>query len=432
MGRNREGQGRKPIYPIDYPGKSEVQDWMAWAKDQHFSVMSIGKRSNMLRAFFVFSRAQDICKDFCEPYMIEGLTIVCNHCEVKKKIGELTCNIQAKDLTWRHIEAWKSYLTAAPMKPTKKQLKASEFKPQFRRRSTINDNIDAVQSWFEMKADKFKTEKWRNRFQLAKTVTKLKHAYKRKREAMRLEDLFKIMDEAKKESYENYAVFMLLLYTGARAQFYGLKVEEIIWGAENGETSEGIDPRDMGKIRTKTKFGKDIEVPLHPKLQKVLKHHLKTREDKKNKMLFEYGRAAETFNDFNANEQVPWRMCKRLAKKAGIKGNIYTHRIRKTVGTYAPKLGIDPRFMQEILTHEDYSTTQNLYREVDPEDVAKAWSKVDFESYAQNGTKSVDVDSICKELDKIVEIMPENFKPAMASMVEGMKGLIKGAMGNAA
>lgn len=427
---NKGGQGRKPIYPKDYPGKTEVQNWKTWATDQHFSIMSIGKRCNMLRSFFVFTSAQDICKDFCEPYMIEGHTIVCDHCRAKKRIKELTCNVQTKDLTWQHLEAWKSYLTGAPKKPTKKRLDEPIFRPEFRWKTTINHNITVVQSWFEMKADKAKTDKWRNRYHLANTVRKLKHAYKRPHKAIPLEDIFKLMDEAKKESYESYAVLMLLLYTGGRAQFYALPVEDIHWGKENGETSEGIDPKDMGKIVTKTKFGKDIEVPLHPKLQKVLRHHLATRDDPGNPMLFKYARVPKSLNDFTANEHAAWRLCKRLAEKAGVKGNIYTHRIRKTVGKYGPKLGIDPRFMQEILTHEDFSTTENIYREIDFEDVAEAWSRVDFESYMQESS-TPDIDGICRELDRIVELMPENFKPAMSSMVEGMKGLIRGAMGNA-
>jgi len=150
-------------------------------------------------------------------------------------------------------------------------------------------------------------------------------------------------------------------------------------------------------------------------------------------MLFKYGRVPKTKNDYNANEQVPYRMLKRLAKKLGIKENIYTHRIRKTVGKYGPKFGIDPRFMQEIMTHEDFSTTQNIYREVDPEDVAEAWGKVDFEKAAAGNPNSpTNIETIFKQLDGIVDQVPKQFQEGMKGMVDGMKAFIKGALGGAA
>ena len=425
--RHRKGEGRPPIIPDKYIGRSELDAWKSWADDQGFSPLSIGNRSDRIRLFFLFAcNTNNLCKDFCKPYVIENLTEICSVCKLKKNpklLNNLGSNKKPKDLTWKDVEAFKSFLVKSPRKAYKKHLETSSF--EFRAKSTINGYICDIQSWFQFKADKTKSEKWRSRYALVKSVLRQKKVYKRKFKPVKLETLMQIIEEAKKESYENYTVLNLLLYTGGRAQFYGLKVDDIKWGKQNGETSEGVNINEMGRISTITKGGKPIEVPLHPKLQKILKEHLKTRENKDSPMLFCYGRDAKTKKDFSANEGVPYRMLRKYAKRLGIKENIHTHRIRKTVGTYGPKLGIDPKFMQCILTHEDFATTENIYREVDLDEVGKEWAKVDFESYTKNGNIDPDYEGICEELDKIPDMMPDDYKKAMSSMVEGMKGLIQ-------
>ena len=433
LGTHRGGQGRKPVYPEDYVGKKEVNRWIDWAEGRGMRPLGVGKRANMLRAFFVFSHASDICADFCDPYILNGRIQICGQCKLKgKKVPRKTVGkTLPRDITWHNLEGWKTFLKNAPMRPTAKDLKAGAD-AKFRRGSTINDNIDAVVSWFEMKSDTTKKTMHLNRFVEAKAVSKMANVYKRSYQPIPLQDLFDMMETAEGEDYEDYAVLMLLLYTAGRAQFYGLRVDQIEWGKENGDTTEGMNPEDIGWITTVTKFGKPIRVPLHPKLQKVLKVHLTTR-DYDSKMLFRYGRDTSrvgvTILDFNTNEQVPWRMIKRLAEKVGLKNNVTTHMIRKTVGKYGRQLGFDTKFMQRIMTHEDPSTTLKTYTEVDDDDLGMAWAEINFEDLLKGKNQHPDVNLINKNLDAIVKVMPQEYQAPMKSMVEGMKGLIKVAMG---
>lgn len=428
MGTHRKGQGRKPIFPKDFEGKNAINDWKAWARQNGMSPMSIAKMGSMIRAFFIYaSNTDNVCRDFCKPYLIENKIAACSVCRLdKNKRSDYGTRKPSRDLNWRDLDNYKRFMTSIPAKPSNQNVIDDKFK--FRTKTTINAYLGACFSWFEMMADTTQSTKWRKRFNEVKSISKLKHAHKKQHKSIKLETLLKIIDEAKKESYENYTVLMLLLYTGGRAQFYGLKVDEIQWGEKNGDTSEGMPIERMGIIRTKTKGGKSIEIPLHPKLQKILKKHLKTRTPE-SPMLFKYGRDAKTKNDFDANVQVPWRMLKKLAKKLKIQESIYTHRIRKTVGKYGPKLGIDPRFMQIILTHEDFATTQNIYREVDLEDVGKEWGKVDFEeSVRKKDNDGPNVDEIFSTLDDILGQIPEIHRKGIQSIFDGVKVLIKNAV----
>ena len=63
---------------------------------------------------------------------------------------------------------------------------------------------------------------------------------------------------------DDYPFIMTLLYTGARAQIYGLRVAEIDFAHD--------------EIRTPTKRNRLQTIPLHPTLARVLRTHLRTRD----------------------------------------------------------------------------------------------------------------------------------------------------------
>src|SRR5207245_4393996 len=87
------------------------------------------------------------------------------------------------------------------------------------------------------------------------------------------EVLTRILEAAKAQAFigaglravpsEDYAFLMTLLYTGGRAQFYGLRVADL----------------DFGRMEIKAivKGGKLVTIPLHPILAEQLKGHLASR-----------------------------------------------------------------------------------------------------------------------------------------------------------
>src|SRR3989304_3366672 len=162
---------------------------------------------------------------------------------------------------------------------------------------------------------------------------------------------------------EDYPFLMTLLYTGGRAQFYGLRVDEIDF--------------ERMEITTSVKGGREVSIPLHPKLVAILKRHLATRKYK-SEYLFRHGHDPETRTGQKANRQNAWRACKRVQTAAGLVESVHPHRFRKTMATLGKKLGLDPQFLQAILAHESVTMTLDRYSEVELDDVKREFAKLDL------------------------------------------------------
>ena len=156
---------------------------------------------------------------------------------------------------------------------------------------------------------------------------------------------------------------MTLLYTGGRAQFYGLRVREIEF--------------DRMEISAIVKGGKRVSIPLHPKLAEVLRIHLSMR-DYESEFVFRQGRDPTTRTGQKANRQNAWRTCKRVQKAAGLSESVHPHRFRKTLATFGKRLGMDPQFLQAILAHESVTMTLDRYAEVEIDDVKREFAKLDL------------------------------------------------------
>lgn len=424
------GSNRSQAYPENFKGTKELNEWRRWAASHGFTPMTTDKVMNIQRRFFIFAcNTDNLCEDFCKPIMLDGRTTACRGCKLTVKMKrELPGNKTPRNITWRDLENFKEFYMNSPRKVSAKDELNENYRPQRRADKTINGVISAVLSFFEMKADTTKSQLWRRRFTEAKSVTKIKNVKMESYKPLKLDILMRIITEAEKNSYEDYTILQMLLYTGGRVQFYGLQLEEITWGKRNGETSEGMDLKTLGKIKTKIKGGKMISIPLHPKLQKIIKHHIKTR-DYESPMLFRYGRVPINLKDFKRNAGYPWRLMKRYMDKLGIKENLHPHRIRKTVVTYGRKLGMDAKYMQAIVGHSSITTTEDIYNIVDVDDVGREWAKVDFEA-AANGTGlgNPDLEQIFKALDSIPPKMPIEFRPGIEGVIIGLKSLIKTAV----
>lgn len=155
---------------------------------------------------------------------------------------------------------------------------------------------------------------------------------------------------------EDYVFLMTLLYSGGRAQFYGLRTREIDF--------------DRMEISAIVKGGKRVAIPLHPKLAEILRTHLASRRYE-SEFVFRQGRDPTARTGQKANRQNAWRACKRVQQAAGLSESVHPHRFRKTLATLGKRLGLDPQFLQAILAHESVTMTLDQYAEVELDDVKR-------------------------------------------------------------
>src|SRR6266508_119725 len=162
---------------------------------------------------------------------------------------------------------------------------------------------------------------------------------------------------------EDYAFLITLLYTGGRAQCYGLRVPDLDF--------------ERMEIKAIVKGGKQVTIPLHPILAELLREHLASRAYQ-SEFLFRYGKDPTTRTGQKANRQNAWRACKRIQEATGLAESVHPHRFRKTTATMGKRLGLDPQFLQAILAHESVTMTLDRYAEVELEDVKREFAKLDL------------------------------------------------------
>ncbi len=202
-------------------------------------------------------------------------------------------------------------------------------------------------------------------------------------------------------------VFLLtLLYTGGRAQFYGLRVGDVDF--------------DRGEIGAVVKGGKWATIPLHPILAAVLRDHLTTR-GYASPFLFRHGKDVETLTGQRANRQNAWRICKRVQRAAGIGDSVHPHRFRKTLATWGKRMGLDPQFLQAILAHESVNITLDAYARVELEDVKRAFAKLDFFATAAKGEGGLTERRL---LGQLRALGPAGGEQAWQKAVDGLEGLL--------
>lgn len=231
-----------------------------------------------------------------------------------------------------------------------------------------------------------------------------------------LETLRRILDAAKAESQpgrkhrrclpEDYVFVATLLYTGGRAQFYGLRVRE-------------IDFRRM-EISTVVKPGKRITIPLHPALAGLLTEHLVIRGYRSG-FLFRQGANPGTRTGLQSNRQNAWRICKRVQKAAKVEESVHPHRFRKTLATLGRKLGVDPQYLQAILGHETIAVTLDHYAQVDIDDVKREYAKLDLLS-EQSGRPG---DALLESVQGLKKLAPAGKEHSWNMHVEGLLALLE-------
>ena len=231
-----------------------------------------------------------------------------------------------------------------------------------------------------------------------------------------LETLRRILEAAKTESQpgqeqrkcqpEDYVFIATLLFTGGRAQFYGLRRRE-------------VDFRTM-EISTIVKPGKRITIPLHPSLAELLKEHFAIRGYRSG-YVFRYGRDPNSRTGLKSNRQHAWRVCKRVQSAAALDESVHPHRFRKTLATLGRKLGMDPQSLQAILGHETLAVTLDHYAQVDLDDVKREYAKLDL---LGEGSASQE-NNVLESVRGLKGLAPSGREHAWNMHVEGLLALLE-------
>lgn len=230
-------------------------------------------------------------------------------------------------------------------------------------RATIRSYLSYIGSYYRLLAQSTQLESISTLCGRILTVGLPRRTWSERRRPFDPAILQKILRTARRRGGEDYIFLLTLLYTGGRAQFYGLKVRE-------------VDFRRM-EISTVVKPGKRITIPMHPTLAEVLHNHMSQR-GYRSVYVFRRGRDPTTRKGMQTNRQNAWRICKRIEDRARIREPVYPHRFRKTLATIGRRAGMDPQFVQAILGHETVMATLDHYAQVDLEDVKREFAKLDL------------------------------------------------------
>lgn len=158
------------------------------------------------------------------------------------------------------------------------------------------------------------------------------------------------------------AILEFLYSTGCRvSEACGLKLGDIYF--------------DEGFVRLFGKGNKERVVPLGREASYYLSRYIRDVRDKFVKTHSrDYVFLAERKGTPLSRVAV-WMVIKKYAKRAGLKKNVHPHTLRHTCATHLLEGGADLRAVQEILGHEDISTTQ-IYL-----NIQKQWLKEEYRKY---------------------------------------------------
>ncbi|MCJ2556292.1 MAG: site-specific integrase [Candidatus Thermoplasmatota archaeon] len=195
-----------------------------------------------------------------------------------------------------------------------------------------------------------------------------------------LEIIPDICEAAKECALEEYQLVIGLLYTGMRAQMYGILVKEVDFD------KEVLTPVIKGGYR--------VVIPMHRRIAEVWKEHLENR-DYESDFVFQNGVYPYTYLDApegggyvedvrnmrrnRANVLEQLRRVEARLEERGVKERLTAHRFRKSVGTYASEFGLDLTDRRILLAHKAKDITE-LYDLRDPRKVKAKWDRIDPES----------------------------------------------------
>ncbi len=272
-------------------------------------------------------------------------------------------------------------------------------------RATIRCYLSYLTSFYRLRAQASQDPELLDIYTKVKALGSVRKASSRGWEPLELAMVRRLLETAEGE---DRVFLMTLLYTGGRAQFYGLQVGEVDLA--------------RGEIHAVVKGGKRATTPLHPALASVLSDHLATR-GYDSPFLFLQGKDVDTRRGQRANRQNAWRICKRVQRAAGIGESVHPHRFRKTLATWGKRAGLDPQFLQAILAHESVNLTLDAYAQVEMEDVKRAFAEFD-PLKASSGSEEQGARA-GETLMGLRAAGPAGKEQAWQSLLEGLEGLLR-------
>lgn len=167
---------------------------------------------------------------------------------------------------------------------------------------------------------------------------------------------------------EDYVFLLTLLYTGARAGIYGLRVDE-------------VHLREH-EIRTHVKGGGFQVIPLHPALERALRRHLAQRKYRSG-YVFRWGRDERTFHGAENNCRNAQLICERARAAAGLHERVTPHRFRATLATMLRQSGMKLENVQALLGHRDPLTTLRAYVNVEWHSLRRDFASIELDPEAR-------------------------------------------------
>src|SRR5438552_691865 len=195
---------------------------------------------------------------------------------------------------WQEFAAYKAQLAQQGISKTAARGYLSYIAGYYRLRAQATQDPRLLELYTKMRAigmpRRAKSEKWRP--YTSETLSRILDAAR---------SYSTIRQDFRAVPSEDYVFLMTLLYTGGRAQFYGLRAREIDF--------------DRMEISAIVKGGKHVAIPLHPKLAELLQGHLSSRAYA-SEFAFRQGRDSTTRTGQKANRQNAWAACKPVQKAA--------------------------------------------------------------------------------------------------------------------
>lgn len=193
----------------------------------------------------------------------------------------------------------------------------------------------AWKAWVEFNAD-LETE-------VPKSVYSPKRVKKKIKESLEPEEYDRVIDEALTMGRRGKSALLLALSGARRSSIANLRVGDVI-------TRKG-----KRYLKLQSKGSDEHVVPLDGRLAELVDEVIAGR--KTSEPLIEGKRAGRP-----PSVNAVYRAVRALGERAGIEGRLHPHRLRHGFADWLRRKGVDLKVIQNILGHQNISTTQAYFR----------------------------------------------------------------------